>query len=163
MKQLKIVLPVELRAELDAAAAKSGKSVAEEIRSRVEWTFDLEPMDKPTLELLTAVALMAAAVERETGAAWHTHPGAHTTFRHAVSGYLADLRPGVGLFAFGARPYQADPSDDPELIGLTIKQWAQQTSGWSREQREESRLYREKNLRELFELMRKREQEGGNE
>jgi len=36
MKQMKVALPDDLRARLDAASKKSGRSVAEEIRARVK-------------------------------------------------------------------------------------------------------------------------------
>jgi hypothetical protein len=159
MKQLKIVLPVELRAELDAETAKSGKSLADEIRTRVEWTLDLAPVDKPTERLLKVVALMAAYLERECGAPWHAHAGTHAAFRTGVLSYLLGLKPD-GTVAFGERPHCAVPGDDPEVIGVSIQEWIRDTLDWTREQREDSRLYREKNLRELLEFNRNYKAEG---
>ena len=166
-RQFAVALPPEYRSQLETAAAAAGHSLAEEIRTHLGWRLDLNPVDEPTLELLTAVARMAAGVERETGAAWHAHAGSHIAFRQAILSYLTDpdLKP-EGTITFGARPHQADPSDNPEEIGLGIQQWVRHTIGWSREEREGSRLFREKNLRELFEfhqLHQKRDkQEGGN-
>jgi hypothetical protein len=162
---LKVSFPPELRAKVEAAAQASDGSLGGEIKRRVEWTFSLEPTDEPTRSLIEAIALMAADVERETGTPWHSHPGSHLAFRQAISGYLAALRPREGLFAFGPRPHQADPSDDPEEIGLGIQQQIRFgiERGWGREEREESRLFREKNLRELMEFHHQRKPEGGND
>lgn len=46
MHQMKISLPRELRAWLDAAARASGRSVGEEIRRRLAWTFAEHVVDR---------------------------------------------------------------------------------------------------------------------
>jgi hypothetical protein len=93
MQRLKIALPDELRARLDAASAKSGRSVAEEIRSRVETSFAQEAVDKPTRDFLEGVPEMAIATELEMGSAWHKHAGAHYAFGEVISTRLERFRP----------------------------------------------------------------------
>jgi plasmid stability protein len=118
-KQLKVSLPDELRARLDAASAKSGRSVAEEIRSRVEASF-AEAADQPTHDFLRGVALMAAEIARETGAVWHKHPGAYDHFVDAIVRRLKVLKP-QGSTAFGHRPHATVPDDDLDRLGEIVE------------------------------------------
>jgi hypothetical protein len=127
MKRLKVSLPGELRARLDAASAESGRSLADEIRMRVEASFAREAVDKPTRDFLDGLALMPAEIERETGAAWHSHAGAFAVFRQAILSRLARLKAQLklegGSIAFGKRPHQVVPGPgDPHEIGLSIEQ-----------------------------------------
>jgi hypothetical protein len=46
MQQTKISLPRELRASLDRAASASGRSLGEEIRQRLAWTFAEHVVDR---------------------------------------------------------------------------------------------------------------------
>jgi len=120
MKQLKVALPDDLRARLDAASEKSGRSVADEIRTRVERSLELDAIDKPTRDFIVGIALMPAEIERETGAAWHKHAGAWLALRQAILSRLKRLEP-KGSVAFGKRPHQSGPGDVPEDIGM----WAE--------------------------------------
>ena len=121
MKQMKVALPDDLRARLDAASEKSGRSVAEEIRARVEQSFTRDAVvDKPTRDFLEGVALMAAEIELETGAAWHKHAGAHEVFVQAVVSRLDGLKP-KGSATFGERPHATVFNDDPTQLGALIE------------------------------------------
>jgi hypothetical protein len=121
MKQMKVALSDELRARLDAASAKSGQSVAEEIRSRVETSFKQEAiLDKPTSDFLTGVALMSAEITRECGAAWFEHAGAFEVFRQAILSRLEEFKP-KGATAFGDRPHATISDDDPIQLGLMVE------------------------------------------
>jgi hypothetical protein len=156
MQRLKIALPEELRARLDAASKKSGESVAEEIRRRVDASFAQEAIDKPTRDFLDGLALMPAEVELETAAAWHKHVGAYGVFREAILRRLARLKP-EGTIAFGKRPHQAIPGDDPEGIGLSIEEhlWTDPNythSAW--------RAAMEKSHREIVKLDHQRQKRG---
>jgi len=156
MQRLKIALPDELRAQLDAASAKSGRSVAEEIRSRVEATFALETVDKSTRDFIAGIARMPAEIELETGAAWHKHAGAYVVFREAILRRLARLKP-EGSIAFGKRPQQAIPGDDPEGIGLSIEENLWTDPNYTRS---EWRAAMGKNLREIIKLQQQRQKKG---
>jgi hypothetical protein len=154
-----VVLPAEVLEEL----RQSERGVSEEIRAHVSWRLNLNPVDNATLELLRDVARMAADVERETGAAWHTHAGSHATFRQALLSRLARLKP-EGPMAFGERPHRADPNDDPEEVGVWIEHGVWETRDWSRKGREQLRLAKERSLRELYEMNPAfRKQEGSND
>ena len=121
MKQMKVALPDDLRARLDNASKKSGRSVAEEIRSRVEASLARDAVaDTATRDLVEGVALMAAEIERETGAAWHKHAGAHETLEWAIKFRLRELKP-KGSVAFSPRPHRTLPYDDPYQLGPIIE------------------------------------------
>ena len=120
MKQLKVALPDDLRARLETASSRSGRSLADEIRARVEASFAQEAVDKPTRDFLEGVALMPAEIELETGAAWHKHAGAHAVFTQAILSRLEELKP-KGSTAFGDRPHATVFDDDPNQLGLMIE------------------------------------------
>ena len=93
MQRMKIGLSDDLRARLDAASAKSGRSVAEEIRSRVEASFAQEAVDKPTRDFLESLPEMATLTELEMGRPWHKSPAAHYAFREVILTRLERFRP----------------------------------------------------------------------
>jgi len=120
MKQMKVALPDDLRARLDAASKKSGRSVAEEIRARVEASFARDVVvDKPTRDFLEGLALLPAEIELETGAAWHKHPGSHEAFVQAILSRLIRYKP-KGSTAFGDRPHATVSTDDPRQLAALI-------------------------------------------
>jgi hypothetical protein len=120
MQRLKIALPRDLRTRLDTASAKSGRSVAEEIRSRVEASFAQEASGQPTSDLIQGIAGMAAEIERECGAAWDRHAGAHAALTQAILSRLESLKP-KGSTAFGDRPHATVSGDDPNQLGSMIE------------------------------------------
>ena len=117
MKQLKVALPDDLRARLETASSKSGRSLADEIRVRVEASF---AADEPTGRFIEGVARISAEIELETGAAWHKHAGAHETFAQAILLRLRELKP-EGPTAFGDRPHATISSDDPYQLASQIE------------------------------------------
>ena len=121
MKQMKVALTDHLRARLDAASEKSGRSVAEEIRARVEASFTRDAVvDKPTRDLVESIAGMAAEIALECGAAWHTHTGSHEALVQAIISRLDELKP-KGSTAFGDRPHATTSEDDPKKLGAIIE------------------------------------------
>ena len=118
MQRLKIALPDQLRAQLDAASAKSGRSVAEEIRSRVEASF-AQAADQPTHDFLRGVAQMATEIERELGA-WHQYAGSHATLTREILLRLEALKP-KGSTAFGDRPHATTSETDPNKLAAMIE------------------------------------------
>jgi hypothetical protein len=93
VKQLKISLPDTLRDQLDAVAAKSGNSVAEEIRRRVERTLVEDDLDPITREFLTGIVNLAANVQADFCAAWHSFQEVHEVFASALLRRLAVYKP----------------------------------------------------------------------
>jgi hypothetical protein len=165
MERINVSLPPELRSRLDAASAESGKSVADEIRSRVEWMFALdafEPVDKPTLDLMRSVATMAAELERETGTPWHAHAGSHAVLRQELLSRLARLKP-EGDRAFGPRPHRAEPYDDPQELGVELEFTDWENRDLAPAVRQRVRLAREENFQEIMKVQQQREQGGSDE
>jgi hypothetical protein len=156
MKQFKVAMSDDLRGRLEAVSAKSGRSIADEIRVRVEATFALETVDKPTRDFLEGLALMPAEIEHETGAAWHKHAGAYVVFREAILRRLARLKP-EGTIAFGRRPHQAIPGDDPEGIGLSIEENLSTDPNYTHSA---WRAAMEKSYREIVKLHQQRQRKG---
>jgi Arc-like DNA binding dprotein len=103
-RQLKVSLPDSLRRQLDAAAKKSGESVAEEIRRRVEQSFAQEAADRVSRDFLERVAAMPAAIELEMGSAWHKDASAHFVFGETILNWLERFKPKGPL----ATPTDAD-------------------------------------------------------
>jgi hypothetical protein len=119
MKQLKVALPDALRARLEAASAESKRSLADEIRARVEASF-AQAADPPTHDFAWGVAAMATEIERETGAAWHKHAGAHEKLKDAILSRLEVLKP-TGSTAFGDRPHATVSDDNLNKLGSIIE------------------------------------------
>ena len=68
-QQLKFVLSENLRQKLDRASQKSGQSLAEEIRNRLEDSFEFET-DPRTFELIQDLVLLAHEVKVDIGDNW---------------------------------------------------------------------------------------------
>jgi hypothetical protein len=158
-RQLPVALPADLRDQLEAAAGVAGHSVAEEIRRRIARTIGADAYDEPTRELADDIMRMAAEVELETGAAWHSHAGSHAAFRQAILSRLSRLKP-EGFTAFGERPHQSDPGDDPQEIGIWAEHAVWQTRDWSAEERERFRATKESSFQEIVKLHQERKQDG---
>lgn len=123
-KQLPVSLTPHLRRELEAAAAKSGVSLGEEVRQRLFKSFADETVDARTRELADAVIGFAIGVKLETGREWHAHPAANRALRFAVTARLARLKPeGDDMFKAGEMPNNRiiTSSEDPQVIGQTIE------------------------------------------
>ena len=84
--QFKVALEPNLRDTLEAAAARSGRTLAAEIRARLEGAGG-ESADPVTQDLQTKIAALAEEVELETGAAWHAHLGSFAAFDRALLNY----------------------------------------------------------------------------
>ena len=118
MKQLKASVGDELAERLERASTKSGRSLSAEIAHRLEVSFT--PADKPSADFLQGVALMLAEIERETGAAWHEHAGAHEVLTRAIQLRLNELKPKSST-AFKDRPHATIASDDPYQLASQIE------------------------------------------
>jgi len=81
MPQLKVTIPEDLRARLDAASAESGDSLAGEIRDRLEQVLrDEIEFDERTRKLGRDVMLLSRLIERHAQVPWHDHAAARTAF-----------------------------------------------------------------------------------
>jgi hypothetical protein len=147
MRQYKVSLPDELYARLTAAIAKSGRSLSDEIRTRVEQSLDRDVVDKPTRDFLDRLVPMPAEIERELGVKWHKHAGAWETFLEAIRDELAQKQP-QGDIAFGERPHQTTERDNPKELGMWIAMQLRLDPGYTNSQR-----------RQMYEEMFRKEQE----
>jgi hypothetical protein len=92
MKKLQVSLPDTLRDQLDAAVAKSGRSLGEEIRLCIQRAYS-QQLDPPTQRLLHLIGALAVGTERQMGRPWHAHPAAHFVFQRAVEILLVQRKP----------------------------------------------------------------------
>ncbi|WP_128933577.1 hypothetical protein [Bradyrhizobium zhanjiangense] len=124
-QQFKITLGDDLRAKLDDSSSLNLRSIAEEIRQRLEMSFDIQG-DGHTLDLIYAILFLAHETMRDLGTTWWGDERARSAFMAAIADQVmsypitpSDLaaRP---LIALGTREQQAGPEDPPEVIGRAI-------------------------------------------
>jgi hypothetical protein len=123
-KQLPVALTPHIRRELEAAAARSGNSLGEEVRRRLLRSFSDDTIDPITRDLARAVIGFTNDVQLETGRSWHEHPASNWALRNAITARLARLKPeGEAVFMPNELPANRllTSSDDPDTIGLTIE------------------------------------------
>lgn len=136
--EMKFRLPGELHARIEAAAAADNRSASEEVRQRLERSFEGAPpeaADVKTSEFLAAVSEAASDIRDFYGKSWHEDPWA----RDALSAALRALveiggPPGKAEFnpAPGSRATSAEHARDPLAFGevIALKNPFPQT-GWS--------------------------------
>jgi plasmid stability protein len=151
MKQLKVSLPDDLRGQLDSAAAANDRSLGNEIRERLQQSFEREAGDTETLKLAEAILKFATLVLIQTGHTWHAHRAANRVMRCAITNRLARLRPKDSepfpRFRPGELPVHrlvAPDSDDPDVMGYAIEATEFHTPPMTPEMRKHlDRLYAE--------------------
>ena len=124
-QQFKITLGEDLRARLDEYSKYNQRSIAEEIRQRLEISFDIQA-DANTLDLIYAILFLAHETMRDLGSTWWGDERARSAFMAAIAdqilSYTIDpnalgARP---LITLGTREQQAAPDDPPEVIGRAL-------------------------------------------
>jgi hypothetical protein len=123
MKQLNVSLPDDLRDRLETARTAAGRSLGEEIRERLQQSFFWEQFDVQTRLLLVEIGRLAVLTQAQTGSTWHSHAGASSVLRHAITALLARHRP-KGEAVFGPDelpPNRPVASDDVEAMGLGLE------------------------------------------
>jgi hypothetical protein len=125
-RQLGVALDDRLRTRLEALADKAGRSIADEIRQRLERTLEqdaIEAADPETSKLMAAIGRFAVIVRLDTGREWHKHAASHWVMRNTITGRLQRFRPeGERVFGPGELPStRLVASDDPEAIGLSLE------------------------------------------
>jgi hypothetical protein len=134
-QQMGVAFPDDLRAKLDAAAAESGNSIAEEIRQRVERSFAQDAakkaQDEKTQELADDVTWLADAItyqvkpEGDSLWAWHSNVATHAALAEALRSWMEIIKPlPVGLLDPGDPPTLGllGPGDPPTLGRATARQ-----------------------------------------
>lgn len=116
MERLKFSLSAETRSQLDAVSAASGKSIADEIRERLQRSFKEDALDPALRELRDGLANLAELVRIDCGD-WRSSTRAHTEFVTAVMQRLAGYMP-VPDDTVAA----ASDQPDPEMLGKIREQ-----------------------------------------
>jgi hypothetical protein len=99
MKQLKVGLTDDVRAELDRAAAKHGVSTSVEARLRLETSLGLDYYDSAAIELAEHVLYLADSISRfETGGArpvegWQKSSASFGALKVAIETWLDLVKP----------------------------------------------------------------------
>jgi hypothetical protein len=124
-RQMGVALPDDLRQMLEFVSARSGKSIAEEIRNRLWLTFRQDDVAKPVKNFMAEIGLLVSLTGRQTGQNWRTHPAANAVLRHAINARLARTKKsGPETFAPGELPDSravAPGSDDPQIMGIALE------------------------------------------
>jgi hypothetical protein len=128
MQSLKISLPDETRAALDAASAQSGKSLADEIRNRLAWSFARDAGDKPTRDLQSAVDRLTNLIRLQFGHAWHSSADAYAAFTFGIMGAIGRHKPADDAAPKSDRPVPLIASDEPATIGIGLEALAFHTA-----------------------------------
>jgi hypothetical protein len=149
-RQMGVALPADLRQKLEAASEAADHSIAEEIRVRLERSFE---GDQQTRIMADAVALIAAEVEKETGAVWHKHAGSWEMFAEALVTRLDLFKKPSGTTKFGDRPHQSVPENDPKFLGRWSAIQLAENSGWTNSS---DRAAMEQGYRQMKELREKK-------
>jgi hypothetical protein len=118
-KQLTVSVNEEQRAALEAASAKAGHSVAEEIRRRLDRTlYEEDTFDPQTRKLAEDIRDFAHEIERITQLKWHAYPKAHEALAEAIKTWLAGMKP-----PFAPSEAASDllwGQDDPQTVGRML-------------------------------------------
>jgi hypothetical protein len=85
-------LPAELNTDLLNAAKANGVTISEEIRNRLKASFEDQPGDLKTRELLAVIADAIEAIDAEFPP-WHESPFSHEALRAALPVVIDAYRP----------------------------------------------------------------------
>jgi hypothetical protein len=87
-----VALSDELRKKLEAASTAAGHSIAEEIRLRLERTFQVDTYDAATRELAADVLWIADEINRQS-VSWHLYPKAREALTEAIRTWIEITAP----------------------------------------------------------------------
>lgn len=116
-KQLAVALSAERRNQLEAISAEAGHSVAEEIRQRLERTFQDDAVEAVTRELCEGIVNIAAQIRLDFGVEWHFVPRSHETFATAIAERIAAYAPPQSYAGAVTDLLTFVPDGAPETIG----------------------------------------------
>jgi hypothetical protein len=129
-QQLTVALPPEVRIHLDAAAKAGDRSIAEEVRRRLDKTIQSDRRDPVTTELIEGLEHIAALLRLDFDREWYENARAHEAFVTALNQRLAGYAPppleGSAAVDLGL----VGPTDPPETIGRMRERDDQRLSGY---------------------------------
>jgi hypothetical protein len=112
-RQLGVALDDQVRALLENLASKSDRSIADEIRNRIERTIDQDVFDPATRKLGLAIMELAHGIQENSGCRWYEQPKAHEALAEGVTTLIEGLKP----------PATAEDQwgpDDPRTVGRLL-------------------------------------------
>jgi hypothetical protein len=115
-QQLTVALPPETRIHLTETARAEGRSIAEEVRQRLNKTIEWDKLDPVTVELIEGLERIATLLRTDFGAEWHDNPRAHEAFVTAVNQRLGAYAPPPEQLRTAASELFG-PLDPPETVG----------------------------------------------
>jgi Arc-like DNA binding domain len=112
-RQLAVALPDDVRERLEAAVEKSGRSLAEEIRRRLNESFEADAHDDLTRDFAYAGIWMAEELGRQADAPWHSSRKGCEALVVAIKLFLEGVAPGKNA---------SDPlaADDAPTLGRSV-------------------------------------------
>jgi hypothetical protein len=114
-RQLSVALPDDLRKFVEFMADAQGRSVADEIRQRLEDSRRSEQLfDASTRWMAQEISLLARDVQTQTGHSWQQHPKSHEALAAAIATVLEQFKP---------KPVEGENTwgaDDPVTLGRAI-------------------------------------------
>jgi hypothetical protein len=108
-----VALSDYLRRKLAATSAAANVSVAEEIRRRLEMSFENDALDDQTQHLVSAAIWIAGDITLQAGAYWHATQKGRQAVAAGIRLYIETMLPPVQAGA-GEDPFGPD---DPETLG----------------------------------------------
>jgi hypothetical protein len=121
--QTKVVLEDSTRKQIEARAKANGRSTAEEIRRRLEWTFDIE-QDAITHKLVSAIPEVARSIKVVFGRDWHSDQYVTPAMEEAIAYLINSLATMVPPDEDTRQPSHADYNVDKKGAGRTVAQMA---------------------------------------
>jgi hypothetical protein len=121
-KQMGVALSDDLRSKLEAHSAARNVSIAEEIRRRLEMSFERDALDDPTRDIVAAAIWIADDITAQVGPHWHATQKGRQAVAAGIRLYIEKMLPpvkeGAGEDLFGP--------DDPETLGRASARHYQQ-------------------------------------
>jgi hypothetical protein len=138
-KQMGVALPDYLRGKLATVSAAADISIAEEIRRRLEMSFENDARDDQIRDLISAAIWIARDITAQVGADWHATQKGRQAVAAGIRLYIEAMLPSVQVDAgedlFGP--------DDPETLGrASARHYQQQVNAARKLSQDAARILR---------------------
>jgi hypothetical protein len=125
-RQIGVSLPDDVRDRLEEEARKASHSIAEEIRRRIERTFEQDLFDRPELQELSAkICLMAVLASMATGKSWHQDPATAYLLKLAIDALMVNRHDAIEIAEIPTTvKFRRDglvASTDPAVIAVALE------------------------------------------
>jgi hypothetical protein len=117
--QIPVRLSDELRLRLTHSADARNVSLSQEIRERVERTFEKEDdVDPVTRELQAGIKNIAAIIQDTYGAAWHASSSANEAFHAAILYRITAYAPPPNSEPGPVTDLRLGTAEHPDVVGI---------------------------------------------